>query len=47
MSMAFAPAAIGISGGRFRIAFMHPDMGRFYGPAWQMPAGSAGRSDQF
>ncbi len=33
--------AIGISGGRFRIAFMHPDMGRFYGPAWQMPTGAA------
>ncbi len=36
------PAAIGISGGRLRIAFMHPDMGRFYGPAWQMPTGAAG-----
>ncbi|NLL83256.1 MAG: NTP transferase domain-containing protein [Lentisphaerae bacterium] len=35
------PVAIGISGGRFRIAFMHPDMGRFYGPAWQMPTGAA------
>ena len=35
------PAAIGISGGRLRIAFMHPDMGRFYGPAWQMPTGAA------
>lgn len=35
------PLAIGISGGRFRIAFMHPDMGRFYGPAWQMPTGAA------
>ncbi len=34
------PAAIGISGGRFRIAFMHPDMGRFFGPAWQMPIGA-------
>ncbi|MFA7158424.1 MAG: NTP transferase domain-containing protein [Kiritimatiellia bacterium] len=34
------PASIGISGGRFRIAFMHPDMGRFYGPAWQMPTGA-------
>ncbi|MCF7837449.1 MAG: NTP transferase domain-containing protein [Candidatus Marinimicrobia bacterium] len=33
--------AIGISGGRLRIAFMHPDMGRFYGPAWQMPTGAA------
>jgi len=38
------PVAIGISGGRFRIAFMHPDMGRFFGPAWQMPLG-AGSSD--
>ncbi len=27
------PVALGISGGRFRIAFMHPDMGRFFGPA--------------
>ena len=35
------PVAIGISGGRLRIAFMHPDMGRFYGPAWQMPIGAA------
>jgi molybdopterin-guanine dinucleotide biosynthesis protein A len=34
------PAAIGISGGRLRIAFMHPDMGRFFGPAWQMPIGA-------
>lgn len=34
------PVAIGISGGRFRIAFMHPDMGRFFGPAWQMPIGA-------
>lgn len=31
---------IGISGGRLRIAFMHPDMGRFLGPAWQMPIGA-------
>ncbi len=30
---------IGISGGRLRLAFMHPDMVRFYGPAWQMPTG--------
>ncbi|MFM7845919.1 MAG: hypothetical protein ACKPEY_17050, partial [Planctomycetota bacterium] len=37
-----APLGIGIAGGRLRIAFMHPDMGRFYGPAWQMPIG-AGR----
>jgi len=35
-----APVAIGVSGGRFRIAFMHPDMGRFFGPAWQMPTGA-------
>ena len=35
-----APVALGISGGRFRIAFMHPDMGRFFGPAWQMPIGA-------
>jgi hypothetical protein len=34
------PVAIGISGGRLRIAFMHPDMGRFFGPAWQMPIGA-------
>jgi CTP:molybdopterin cytidylyltransferase MocA len=34
------PVAIGICGGRFRIAFMHPDMGRFFGPAWQMPTGA-------
>ena len=34
------PIGIGISGGRLRIAFMHPDMGRFYGPAWQMPIGA-------
>lgn len=35
------PLAVGISGGRLRIAFMHPDMERFYGPAWQMPIGAA------
>jgi hypothetical protein len=35
------PIGIGISGGRLRIAFMHPDMARFYGPAWQMPIGAA------
>ncbi len=35
------PVAVGISGGRLRIAFMHPDMGRFFGPAWQMPIGAA------
>jgi molybdopterin-guanine dinucleotide biosynthesis protein A len=34
------PVAIGICGGRLRIAFMHPDMGRFFGPAWQMPIGA-------
>ncbi len=38
------PVAIGISGGRLRIAFMHPDMGRFFGPAWQMPIGARGAS---
>jgi hypothetical protein len=36
-----APVAIGVSGGRLRIAFMHPDMVRFYGPAWQMAIGAA------
>jgi len=35
------PVAVGASGGRLRIAFMHPDMGRFFGPAWQMPIGAA------
>jgi hypothetical protein len=34
------PISIGISGGRLRLAFMHPDMVRFYGPAWQMPIGA-------
>jgi len=34
------PVALGVSGGRLRIAFMHPDMGRFFGPAWQMPIGA-------
>jgi hypothetical protein len=34
------PVAIGLAGGRLRIAFMHPDMVRFYGPAWQMPIGA-------
>lgn len=38
------PVALGISGGRFRIAFMHPDMGRFFGPAWQMPIGAGDAS---
>lgn len=42
------PVGIGISGGRLRIAFMHPDMMRFFGPAWQMPigAGSAEGNEQ-
>jgi hypothetical protein len=35
------PLGIGISGGRLRVAFMHPDMMRFFGPAWQMPIGAA------
>jgi CTP:molybdopterin cytidylyltransferase MocA len=34
------PVAIGLAGGRLRIAFMHPDMSRFFGPAWQMPIGA-------
>lgn len=34
------PVGVGISGGRLRIAFMHPDMSRFFGPAWQMPIGA-------
>lgn len=34
------PVALGIAGGRLRIAFMHPDMARFSGPAWQMPIGA-------
>jgi hypothetical protein len=34
------PVGIGISGGRLRIAFMHPDMSRFFGPAWQMSIGA-------
>ncbi|MCU0484046.1 MAG: NTP transferase domain-containing protein [Chloroflexi bacterium] len=37
-----SPVGIGIAGGRLRIAFMHPDMMRFFGPAWQMPIGAAG-----
>jgi hypothetical protein len=42
------PVGIGMAGGRLRLAFMHPDMGRFYGPAWQMPigAGSASGDEQ-
>lgn len=41
--LAFKPdqtVGIGIAGGRLRIAFMHPDMVRFFGPAWQMPIGA-------
>ena len=38
------PLGVGITGGRLRIAFMHPDMSRFFGPAWQMPIG-AGSGD--
>ncbi len=38
------PVGIGISGGRLRIAFMHPDMVRFFGPAWQMPIGAGNES---
>ena len=34
------PVAIGVCGGRARLAFMHPDMARFLGPAWQMPTGA-------
>lgn len=40
------PVAIGISGGRLRIAFMHPDMVRFFGPAWQMPIGAGDAAGQ-
>ncbi len=40
------PVSIGISGGRLRIAFMHPDMSRFFGPAWQMPIGAADAAGQ-
>jgi len=38
-----SPLGIGITGGRLRIAFMHPDMARFFGPAWQMPIGAGTR----
>lgn len=34
------PVGVGVAGGRLRIAFMHPDMARFHGPAWQMPIGA-------
>ena len=40
------PVGIGISGGRLRIAFMHPDMVRFFGPAWQMPIGAGDESGE-
>ena len=40
------PVSVGIAGGRFRIAFMHPDMGRFFGPAWQMPTGARDAADR-
>src|SRR5690349_6350112 len=40
------PVGIGISGGRLRIAFMHPDMVRFFGPAWQMPIGAGNASGE-
>jgi hypothetical protein len=47
--LAFNPASplgIGITGGRLRIAFMHPDMSRFFGPAWQMPIGAGSRDGE-
>jgi hypothetical protein len=40
------PVGIGISGGRLRLAFMHPDMMRFYGPAWQMPIGAGSKAGE-
>jgi GTP:adenosylcobinamide-phosphate guanylyltransferase len=40
------PVAIGLAGGRLRIAFMHPDMSRFFGPAWQMPIGAGDPAGQ-
>jgi CTP:molybdopterin cytidylyltransferase MocA len=42
------PVGLGVVGGRLRIAFMHPDMVRFLGPAWQMPigAGEPGGAEQ-
>ncbi|HUX96905.1 MAG TPA: NTP transferase domain-containing protein [Bacteroidales bacterium] len=40
------PIGIGITGGRLRIAFMHPDMSRFFGPAWQMPIGAGSRDGE-
>jgi len=35
------PVGIGIAGGRLRRLMMHPDMGRFFGPALQEPTGAA------
>ncbi len=40
------PIGIGIAGGRLRLAFMHPDMMRFHGPAWQMPIGAGGKEGE-
>lgn len=40
------PVGIGVSGGRLRLAFMHPDMSRFYGPAWQMALGAGDAAGQ-
>jgi len=40
------PVSLGIAGGRVRIAFMHPDMNRFFGPAWQMPIGAGHAAGQ-
>jgi len=36
------PIGVGIAGGRLRRLMMHPDMGRFFGPALQEPTGAAG-----
>ena len=33
---------VGVAGGRLRRLMMHPDMGRFFGPALQEPTGAAG-----
>ncbi|NUQ61383.1 MAG: hypothetical protein HUU20_02775 [Pirellulales bacterium] len=38
------PVGVGIAGGRLRRLMMHPDMGRFFGPALQEPTGAAGES---
>ncbi len=40
------PVGLGVSGGRLRIAFMHPDMTRFFGPAWQMAIGAGTASGE-